>query len=140
VLEIKDRPLTQGLLIVVHDFSQCEDWVSLPKDWIPVTMIKDRPVTWVAPATHRAPKSLLGPNQTLAFRISTHPIVKDLTKALGKPIVSTSANQKGEPSAMTPEEVMRACGHAITGITLGYLGGLDAPSTIRHVDGTILRA
>jgi L-threonylcarbamoyladenylate synthase len=139
VLGLKDRPCNQGLLIVVHEFAQCAPWVCLPQDWSPVAIIEDRPVTWVAKASDLAPRALLGPGQTLAFRISLHPVIQALTRAVAAPMVSTSANLKGERAAMTPEAVMAACGHAITGITVGDLGGHAAPSTIRHVEGGILR-
>lgn len=54
------------------------------------------------------PPAVLGPEGTVAVRSSPHPAVRDLLAALGEPLTSTSANRRGEPSALDAETARRA--------------------------------
>ena len=44
----------------------------------------------------------LGGKGSLAIRISSHPIARELARSFGSPIVSTSANVSGEPAIAEP--------------------------------------
>ena len=41
---------------------------------------------------------------TIALRVSSHPVARELSRRLGRPIVSTSANKAGFPSAYRVED------------------------------------
>ncbi|MFH1099127.1 MAG: L-threonylcarbamoyladenylate synthase [Candidatus Uhrbacteria bacterium] len=45
---------------------------------------------------------------TVALRVSSHPIVRALSRRLGRPIVATSANRSGEPPAFSARAALRA--------------------------------
>ena len=140
LLALKNRPLGQGLIIVVSELSQCQSWLALPKDFDTTTLTQPQPTTWVLPANAEAPTWLLGPKQTLAVRISSHPVIQKLTQGLNAPIVSTSANPAKEAPAQTPSEVLAYFKSDIAGITIGHLGGYDQPSKIRTLYGESLRS
>lgn len=97
------------------------------------------PVTWVIPASRRAPNWLTGGHAGLAVRISAHPWIQTLT-ALAGPLVSTSANPSGRPPART---LLRAHGYFPRGVDYFVPGGLGMgrrPTEIRDaVSGRILR-
>ncbi len=77
----------------------------------------------------------------MALRVSDHPLVGELCRAFGGPLVSTSANRAGEPSAMSAEEVTRIFGDELDALFDGPLGGHTRPSTIRDLaTGQVLRA
>jgi len=73
-------------------------------------------------------------NGEIAIRVSSHPIAHALTKGLGAPIVSTSANKAGEPVCYTVDAVRAQLGDAPDMyLDAGELSG-DAPSTVVSVD------
>ncbi len=51
--------------------------------------------------------------ETVAVRIPDHPVPVALIKGLGKPIIGTSANLSGQPSALTAQEVEDQLGNRI---------------------------
>jgi L-threonylcarbamoyladenylate synthase len=63
------------------------------------------PTTVILNDIQNLPNSILAKDQTLAFRIVKHPLIVELIKKLGQPIVSTSANLSGESSARKFEEL-----------------------------------
>ncbi|MEK7546155.1 MAG: L-threonylcarbamoyladenylate synthase [Patescibacteria group bacterium] len=57
------------------------------------------PLTLVTPAAARFAPGVVSKRGELAVRVSTHPVAAALSKALGRPIVSTSANRSGGKTA-----------------------------------------
>ena len=87
------------------------------------------------------PVWLRGKHQSLAVRITRHPIAGALCQGLGGPLVSTSANRHGGHPATTPLDVRRAFGDRLDYILHGPLGADARPSEIRDgISGRILRA
>jgi len=56
------------------------------------------------------PRWLTGRFDSLAVRVTDHPLVVALCMAFGKPLVSTSANLTGLPPCRTTEEVLAQFG------------------------------
>ena len=88
----------------------------------------------------RYPEGLRGPEGNVAVRVSPHPLVRALVNGAG-PILSTSANQSGEPPALdahTSLETARALG---VGDEMWVLdGGVlepSPPSTVVDCSGSI---
>jgi L-threonylcarbamoyladenylate synthase len=84
----------------------------------------------------------------IGVRVSSHPVPRELAKAVGAPITGTSANRSGQPSCSTAEEVREAVGEDIDlildgGRTPGGKGStvldvtLDPPVVLR--DGIVSR-
>ena len=82
------------------------------------------------------PDIVTGGSDTVAVRITAHPVARALLKGLGKPIVATSVNVSGQPSALTTEEVRRQLGAKIDLIIGGGSGG-GVESTIIDVSADI---
>jgi L-threonylcarbamoyladenylate synthase len=59
------------------------------------------------------PQSLTAGTGKIGVRLSSHPVPRELAKAVGAPITGTSANRSGQPSCLTAEEVMEAVGEDI---------------------------
>ena len=98
------------------------------------------PTTWVLPASPELPQWLLGPGKTIAVRYSVHPTVQALCEAFEKPIISTSANLKGEPPALNLYDLRRYFDtHEVPVIVEGSLGGAMRPSKILTSCGQTLR-
>lgn len=130
ILRLKRRPWTKGLILVAADLKQIARLI------LPVSTVEratlDRhwpgPYTFLLPASSRAPKSVIGRHKSLAVRISAHPAVAQLTRALG-PLVSTSANVSGAKPIKTYAEAQRAFGQAVW-VLPGQIGKRRAPSAI----------
>lgn len=79
------------------------------------------------------PRQVVGPDRTVAVRVSPHPAVQQLVHALGVPLTSTSANRPGEAPAVSAEQVASLLTDLAAQDTLVLDGGLiagQAPSTI----------
>ncbi len=80
------------------------------------------------------PPGIRSPEGTVAVRVSPHPVARALVEAMGGPVISTSVNEPGRPSARSGDEaaaVGRALG-AGDGLLVLDAGTLpeSAPSTI----------
>lgn len=64
-----------------------------------------RPTTFIYPTAKNLPKKLIHPDGTIAIRIVNDPFCKKLIAALGRPIISTSANVSGDPAPQTFSDV-----------------------------------
>jgi L-threonylcarbamoyladenylate synthase len=73
------------------------------------------------------PAALRGPDGGLAVRWTSHPALQSLLTDYGAPLTSTSANQPGEPPAMSAEEVERSYGSAIEREDILLLDGGSLP-------------
>ena len=72
-----------------------------------------------------------------AFQIT--PTICALCDAVDAPIISTSANRRGEVAARSAGAVIEALGDEIAGVTVGMLGGVQTPSHLRTWQGQRLR-
>lgn len=134
LLELKQRPVEKGLILIAADYEQL-------KPYIDDSMLSDAqreavfskwpgPVTFVFPARASTPRWLTGRFDSLAVRITDHPLVVELCKAYGKPLVSTSANLTGQPPCRTTAEVVAQFGEVFP-VVVGETGGRLNPSEIR---------
>ncbi|TQV70691.1 tRNA threonylcarbamoyladenosine biosynthesis protein RimN [Exilibacterium tricleocarpae] len=142
LLALKQRSPDKGLILVAADIGQLEPYLeglstgqrqTLADTW-------PGPVTWLVPANGRAGSWITGQFDTLAVRVTNHPLVQGLCRAFDGPLVSTSANPQGRPPARTALAVRRYFGQQLDYITPGQVGGRANPSEIRHlVSGQIAR-
>ena len=139
LLEIKKRSPAKGLILIASDFSQVQKYLQpLTKSQQAFTNASD--TTYVFPALDTAPGWLTGEFDSLAIRISQHPLAHALCKTLGSAIVSSSANISGEEAARSAEEVNRQLGNKIDFLLAGELGKAEKPSRIcDSVTGEIIR-
>ncbi|PAU64773.1 tRNA threonylcarbamoyladenosine biosynthesis protein RimN [Pseudomonas sp. PIC25] len=141
LLALKDRPVEKGLILVADSIRQFDFLLEdLPEAW------QDRlastwpgPNTWLVPHQNRLPEWITGQHDSVALRVSDHPLVRDLC-ALTGPLVSTSANPGGRPAARTRLRVEQYFHDRLDAVLGGALGGRKNPSTIRDlVSGRVVR-
>lgn len=70
------------------------------------------PYTAILPASREVPR-YLQPKQNVGLRIPNLPFCLALTRLLGEPIITTSANQTGEPPISSAWEIEEELGHAL---------------------------
>ena len=89
----------------------------------------------VLPKSESVPDIITGGGTTVAVRIPAHPVPIALARGLGAPIVGTSANLSGKPSALTADEVYAQLGDKVDLIIDGGRCPSSKESTI--VDLTV---
>lgn len=132
LLLVKARDVAKGLILVASDFSQLADYLA-PLDNERLNRIKATwpgPVTWIVPTQDHVSPLLTGNRDTLAVRVSAHPVVQKLCQQLNHPLVSTSANLSGEPALTTARSVNDTLGATIDYVLDAATGGDKNPTSI----------
>lgn len=147
LLQIKQRPLHKGVILLAANFSQAEFLLEhLSEKQIALLQSTwPGPVTWLIPNkgsdSRRVPDWICGQHPAFALRVTDHPIAAALAKAVGKPIVSTSCNPNTQPPARNIQQVRKYFASDLDLILSGPLGGNKNPSEIRDLlTGKIVRA
>lgn len=97
------------------------------------------PLTLVMEARPGLASAVLAGGSTVAIRIPAHPVARALAAEFGFSITSTSANESGEPPAVTADDVVSAVGERIDlMLDAGRTGG-GLPSTVVAVSGATPR-
>ncbi|TPG81853.1 L-threonylcarbamoyladenylate synthase [Pseudomonas arsenicoxydans] len=134
LLMLKGRSLNKGLILVADNIRQFdflfEDFPELWMDRMASTW--PGPNTWLVPHQNLLPQWITGVHETVALRVSDHPLVRDLCAAVG-PLVSTSANPQGRPAARTRIRVEQYFRGQVDYVLGGNLGGRKNPSVIRDL-------
>ena len=142
LLQLKQRDWRKGVILVAASIEQCELYLhgldektlqTLRASW-------PGPNTWLVPNNGAAPDWITGARDTLALRVTAHPVVAALCEIFGGAIVSTSANPAEKPPARSLLDVRGYFGSQLDAIVPGELGGLQNPTQIRNViSGEICR-
>ena len=145
LLAIKQRPVEKGLILVAANYAQLLPYIddqAIPQEKR-AEIFSSWPghISWVLPASNTAPKWITGRFDSIAVRVSAHPVVQQLCRAYGKALVSTSANLSGQPAITDRAELETNLGSMLSAIVPGALGSATQPSQIRNaVTGDIVRS
>jgi tRNA threonylcarbamoyl adenosine modification protein (Sua5/YciO/YrdC/YwlC family) len=91
------------------------------------------PYTFILPATREVPRMLLSKRKTVGLRVPNHPVSQALSRALGVPIISTSASHQGEDPLNDPAEIMQRFKGIELVLDAGYCGVVS--STVVDLTG-----
>jgi L-threonylcarbamoyladenylate synthase len=140
LLALKSRNLSKGLIVIASDLQQLTPFLKplttettnkLDQTW-------PGPVTWLLPAKQTTPKWITGNHSTLACRVTTHPLVRQLCSAFGGALVSTSANRSNRPPCHTVIQTRRQFTHDNQILVVsGTTGGLNQPTPIFDITKNI---
>ena len=157
IVALKRRPPEKGFILVASDARQLDPWLApLEPAWRSrMDSAWPGPVTFVVPAAADTPALLRGGRTTIAVRVSDHPVVRALCEGCGHALVSTSANESGQPALRDAVSVAAAFGAAsgtasvaaartaigdspdaparLDGVVVGETGGLGRPTRIVDV-------
>ncbi|HEY55095.1 MAG TPA: threonylcarbamoyl-AMP synthase [Dehalococcoidia bacterium] len=115
IYQVKKRPRTMPLPLLLSDISQIDQVAgSVPKAaWLLADRFLPGALTLVLARSPSLPETITGGGKTVAVRIPAHPIPIALARGLGTPIVGTSANLSGQPSALTADQVSAQLGDKV---------------------------
>jgi L-threonylcarbamoyladenylate synthase len=134
IYRIKQRNDSKALIVLMADIAQLQQYVAnippaaldiLAKATRPTTIIYNQVQGNIAP-------NLMASDGSLAIRLPQHHFCQALLQALGKPIVSTSANLSGEPNPQRysdiSKQILEASDYVVSPALENSLSA--APSTI----------
>ena len=143
LLAIKRRSWRKGLILIAATLEQLEPYVVLPPEprCAEVLASWPGPHTWVLTARGTAPRWITGGRDSLAVRVTAHPVARDLCSRAGRALVSTSANVSRRPPHRRLLRLRRDLGAKVDFVLAGPLGGSAAPTAIKDArSGRLLRS
>ena len=141
LLQLKRRVPEKGFILIASECEQLLPFIDIDPD------TRERleeswpgPITWIVPAAQNVPEWITGGRETIAVRVTAHPLASALCNHFGGALISTSANQSGKSAAKSALQVRQRLQQLPDMILNGPLGKLSRPTPIRHaVTGEILR-
>jgi L-threonylcarbamoyladenylate synthase len=136
IFEVKKRPQFNPLIIHLSR----QDWLEIVTDvstYNNELVLRLTQAFWPGPLTMVLPKQRLVPEivtaglDTVAVRISAHPMFAEVVQALGRPLAAPSANRFGRVSPTTAQHVLDELGGRIPMI-------LDGGATQHGIESTIV--
>jgi len=137
VYQVKERPQNMALPLLLAHTSQISEVAELVPHvaWLLADKFLPGALTIVLYKAKSVSDIITAGGRTVAIRVPAHPVPVALAQGLGAPIVGTSANLSGKPSALTAGEVYSQFGDNIDLVIDGGRcpGGIE--STIVDVTG-----
>jgi L-threonylcarbamoyladenylate synthase len=143
ILRIKGRDAAKGLILIASDLEQLLPYIGVlpPGRERQILASWPGPVTWIVPVRADVPAWLSGGRQTLAVRVTAHPVAAALCRACAGALVSTSANRSGHAPARTALQLRLRLGAAVDYLVPGRVGTQAKPTRILDArSGALIRA
>ncbi|WP_394825185.1 L-threonylcarbamoyladenylate synthase [Pendulispora albinea] len=86
------------------------------------------PYCFVLEATREVPKLIQSKRKTVGIRVPNHEVIRAITRELGRPVISTTAQRAGEDPYIDPREI-RDTFHGLALVIDSGAGGM-IPSTV----------
>lgn len=132
LLALKQRDADKGLILIASDREQLTPYIGTLTDAIEQKLANTwpGPVTWILPCREDTPSLLSGGRTTIATRITSHPPAVLLCEQCGHALVSTSANQSGQPACTSAQQVEALFGDKVSYTLRQPVGDLTGPTPI----------
>lgn len=123
VFKTKRRTTSRPLPLILGEWEQLDMVAKTSESILPLLQkVWPGPLSVIFPARLRVPDILTGGTGGVAVRLSSHPVARDLAKAVGEPITASSANISGVPAVTSVKELDPELVAAVSGV-------LDMPPT-----------
>jgi tRNA threonylcarbamoyl adenosine modification protein (Sua5/YciO/YrdC/YwlC family) len=128
---VKQMPREQPLAFVVPDLSEVARYAVVQdfhyrfiKHLIPGAY------TFILEATREVPKLVMMKRKTIGIRVPDHPVTLALARALGRPIMTTSASHPSDPDAVRDPDLIDDLFPRLEMVLDAGMGGIDASTVI----------
>lgn len=142
LIALKQRDPEKGLILVADKVERFGGLMAkLPND-VQQQLLDSwpGPNTWVVPDTDIVPPWVRGRFDSVAIRVSRHPLTTALCKAADSPLVSSSANPAARPAAKTQWHARRYFNDRVDYYLHGVTDQQHKPTTIRDaISGARIR-
>jgi L-threonylcarbamoyladenylate synthase len=137
IFEAKGRPATHPVIVHLADGAQLAEWArdvpqsarSLARKFWP------GPLTLILSRAKRVSDVVTGGQDTVAVRVPSHPVARQLLAGFGGGIAAPSANRYGRISATTAAHVRSELGSAVECVLDGGEANIGIESTIIDLSG-----
>ena len=135
IFQCKERPLFDPLIVHIPSIDWLGRMTIIPdEDWPLVERLIGKfwpgPLTMVLPRHSDVPDVVTSGMETVAVRMSAHPVFSHIVKAFGRPLAAPSANRFGRISPTCAADVKEELGGRIHLIVDGGRTDLGIESTI----------
>lgn len=141
IYRLKKREESKAMICLVSDMKMLNQYVEdVPEAAYDIIKYAARPTTIIYDNPIRVADNLVGPDNTLAIRVTQDPFCKKLIRKLRRPLVSTSANFSGEKAPKEFKEIHPAILEGVDYVVnLHRTKKNTQPSTIIQLknDGTV---
>jgi len=126
---VKRMPKTQPLAFICPDLADIARYAVVEKpEYRILRHYLPGPYCFILKATREVPKLVLSKRQTVGIRIPAHEVTLALVRALGRPLISTTAQIDGDDPFVDPAEIDEA--FPGLGLVIDAGGGGLVPTTI----------
>jgi len=127
--------MDKGLILIAADIAQLIPFITplTAKAEAQLAETWPGPHTWLLPARANTPRWIRGQHNTIAVRVTAHPIAAALCRTTGHALVSTSANPAGKAPAISALRVRHYFPTMLDNILHGALGTETGPTPIRDL-------
>lgn len=106
VYEIKRRAESKALIVLVDSAARAERYVeNMPDVAWQLIEVADKPLTIIYDRSRGLAENLVADDGSVAIRVTQEPFSQALCAAMRLPVVSTSANVSGKPTARSFAEI-----------------------------------
>jgi L-threonylcarbamoyladenylate synthase len=133
VLDLKQRPWEKGLILVADAFERLVPYIE-PLEQAVLDKLHASwpgPNTWIVPTPATTSRLIRGQFESVAVRVTEHPVIRKLCQQCKSPLISTSANLSGQHMTYSGFQVRLQFHEQLDFIVNAPLGSSNRPSTIR---------
>ncbi len=108
IYALKQRAESKSMLVLVDSTNRLPAYVNnIPDVAYDMMDLSDKPLTLILDGAKNLAPNLIADDGSVGFRVTNEPFSHDLCFRFARPIVSTSANISGQPSAATFSEISK---------------------------------
>ncbi len=139
IYEAKGRPSDNPLIVHIYSKEEVYDLAKDVNEKAEIIMEKfwPGPITIILNKKEIVPKTTSGGLNTVAIRMPSHKIAREIIKQSGVPIAAPSANISGRPSPTKANHVQEQMNGRVSGIVLGGDSNFGIESTVLDLTGNI---
>lgn len=135
IYQIKRRPEAKAMILLFDSVARVERYVNnVPDVAYDMMELSNKPLTLILDGAKNVASNIIPPEGTIAVRVSNEEYSSSLVRMLQKPIVSTSANVSGEPTATFFGEITQDILNAVD-----YVAEYRRDDMQKHKPSSIIR-
>ncbi|WP_226036293.1 L-threonylcarbamoyladenylate synthase [Aquibacillus saliphilus] len=132
IFQAKGRPADNPLIVHVANKQQIEQYVTHVPDVAKklIHAFMPGPLTIILPSNNTIATNVTAGLSSIAIRIPSHPVARQLLEVCQLPLAAPSANKSGKPSPTSADHVVQDLNGKIAGILDGGTTGVGLESTV----------
>ena len=142
IFEAKGRPGDNPLIVHISETSQLMPLISVEPSPTAQKMMEafwPGPLTLIFPCSDIVPMRTTGGLRTVAVRMPSHPVAREIIRISGRPIAAPSGNRSGRPSPTTAAHMLEDMDGRIGLILDGGECDVGVESTVVDMTGPVPR-